>query len=289
MDDQSEKTVIVTGANSGIGFGAAKELALAGAHVVFACRTESKARAAIDEIEELGEVSVEFIPLDLSRLRSVREFVDAFTQQHRKLDLLINNAGVMIPPYTKTADGFELQFGTNHLGHFALTGLLLDHLERAKAARVVSVSSVAHRVGRINFDDPNWNNRRYQAFPAYAQSKLANLLFTFELQRRLDATKASTIATAAHPGWSSTELLTNPLVKVAGKVLAQPPAAGAWPTLAAAVADSEGGDYWGPGGFLELKGSAKKVKARPHAHRTEDRVKLWELSEKLTGVSFLNV
>jgi NAD(P)-dependent dehydrogenase (short-subunit alcohol dehydrogenase family) len=219
----------------------------------------------------------------------VERFAETFRSQHDRLDLLINNAGVMIPPFGTTEDGFELQFGCNHLGHFALTGRLLDLIEAAPGGRVVNVSSMAHRQGKMDFDNLN-AEKGYSAISAYGQSKLANLHFTFELQRRLEATGSKVQVTAAHPGWTGTDLQRHSgLIRFFNHFFAQTPPMGALPTLrAASDPGADGGDYFGPKGFLEMRGYPIKVKTTPAAKNEHDAGRLWEVSEKLTGVSFLS-
>ena len=286
IPDLAGKTVIVTGANSGIGHAAAAALATAGATVVLAVRDQAKGEAAAAAIRGTTEVR----PLDLASLDSVRAFAASWQGD---IDLLINNAGVMIPPLSRTADGFELQFGTNHLGHFALTNLLLPHA--AAAGRVVTVSSDAHRGGAIDFDDLNWERKRYRPWRAYGQSKLANLLFTSELQRRLTEAGSTVKATAAHPGYAATNLQSHSgsrLMKVAmplgNRLIAQDAASGALPTLYAAVADIPGGSFAGPSGpfGLGLRGAPRLVGRSAAARDEEAARRLWTVSEALTGVSF---
>ena len=281
------KTVIVTGANSGIGHAAAAALAGAGATVVLAVRDQARGEAAAATIQGTTEVR----PLDLASLDSVRAFAAAWQGD---IDLLINNAGVMIPPLSRTADGFELQFGTNHLGHFALTNLLLPHV--AATGRVVTVSSDAHRAGAIDFDDLNWERKRYRPWRAYGQSKLANLLFTTELQRRLTEAGSTVKATAAHPGYAATNLqshsgsrlLAFAMEHVGNRLIAQDAAGGALPTLYAAVADIPGGSFAGPSGpfGLGLRGAPKLVARSAAARDAEAARRLWLVSEELTGVGF---
>jgi len=297
IPDLGGKTIIVTGGNSGIGYEAVKQLARKGAQVVLACRDMEKARAAIASIaSEQPRASVEAMALDLASLASVRSFAATFLAAHTTLDVLCNNAGVMALPYRKTADGFEMQFGTNHLGHFALTGLLLEPLLATPGARVVNVSSGAHRMGSIHFDDLQWE-RSYRRWGAYGQSKLANLLFTYELQRRCAAAGASLISVACHPGYAATNLQAagprmegstwmESLSEFANRVAAQSAAMGALPTLYAATADVHGGDYIGPDGFGELWGNPKKVQSNQRSHDTAAATKLWEVSEQLTGVRY---
>jgi NAD(P)-dependent dehydrogenase (short-subunit alcohol dehydrogenase family) len=287
IPDLAGKTVIVTGANSGIGHAAAAALAHAGATVVLAVRDQAKGEAAAATITGTTEVR----PLDLASLDSVRAFAASW---EGGIDLLINNAGVMIPPLTRTADGFELQFGTNHLGHFALSNLLLPHV--AATGRVVTVSSDAHRAGAIDFDDLNWERRRYRAWRAYGQSKLANLLFTGELQRRLTEAGSTVKATAAHPGYAATNLQSHSGSRVAAfamkqlgnRLIAQDAAGGALPTLYAAVADIPGGSFAGPSGpfGLGLRGAPTLVGRSAAARDEEAARRLWTVSETLTGVSF---
>jgi len=276
------RSVIVTGANSGIGRAAARALAGAGAHVVLAVRDTDKGRTAAAAMP--GETEVR--RLDLASLASVHEFA---ADWDGNIDLLINNAGVMVPPLSRTADGFELQFGTNHLGHFALTNLLLERV----TGRVVTVSSTMHRTGSIDFDDLNWERKPYKAWRAYGQSKLANLLFTSELQRRLSAAGSAVLANAAHPGYASTNLqfhsgsrLMDLVSVAANRLIAQDEAGGALPTLYAAVADIPGDSFAGPGGFMEQRGAPKLVGRSSAAKDTEVARHLWDVSEELTSVRF---
>ena len=282
IPDQAGRSVIVTGGNSGIGRAAARALARAGARVVLAVRDVEKGNAAAATMP--GETEVR--RLDLASLASVREFAAAWEGD---LDLLINNAGVMVPPFTRTEDGFELQFGTNHLGHFALTNLLLDRV----TGRVVTVSSTGHRIGKIDFGDLNWERRTYTAWRAYGQSKLANLLFTAELQRRLTAAGSSVLATAAHPGYAATNLqfhsgrrVVDIVSALGNRVLAQDEDGGALPTLYAATADIPGNSFAGPGGFMEQRGAPKLVGRSDAAQDAGVARRLWDASEALTGVRF---
>jgi NAD(P)-dependent dehydrogenase (short-subunit alcohol dehydrogenase family) len=281
LPGQTGRTVVVTGANSGIGFVAARELAHAGASVVLAVRNTAKGEEAAAKIGANASVR----ELDLASLESVRAFAGGI---EGPIDVLINNAGVMALPESRTADGFEMQIGTNHLGHFALTGLLLDRI----TDRVVTVSSGAHRIGKIRLDDLNWNAGGYKRWPAYGQSKLANLLFTFELQRRLAAAGSPVKATAAHPGYASTNLqfhtasLQDKLMAVTNRVLAQSADMGALPTLFAATQDIPGGSYVGPDGLGEQRGHPHLVGCTSSAQDTDVAAKLWSLSEELTGVTY---
>ena len=282
IPDLAGRTAVITGANSGIGLATAQALAGHGARVVLAVRDQAKGDRAAATISGGAEVR----PLDLARLESVRAFARDWSGP---VDLLVNNAGVMIPPLTRTADGFEEQFGVNHLGHFALTSLLLPSL--TGTGRVVTVSSGAHHVGRIDFDDLNWERRRYRPWPAYGQSKLANLLFTRELQRRLTAAGSAVRATAAHPGYAATNLqfhsgskVTEFLMgSVANRLIATDAAGGARPTLHAALADIPGGSYVGPAGPL-LRGAPAPCRRSAAARDDDVAARLWDVSEQLTGV-----
>jgi len=297
VGDQSGRVVVVTGANTGIGYHTAAVLAYRGAHVVLAVRNLEKGNAALSRIVAASpRAEVTLQALDLSSLDSVRSAADSLRSAYTRIDLLINNAGVMWTPQQITADGFEMQFGTNHLGHFALTGLLLDHLLPVRGSRVVTVSSMGHRIrASIHFDDLQWE-RRYDRIAAYGQSKLANLLFTYELQRRLAArssAKNATIAVAAHPGTSNTELTRNlprlvrPAANLFGPVLFQSAEMGALPTLRAATDPAvEGGQYYGPDGFAEQRGHPKLVNSSAQSHDEDLQRRLWTVSEELTGVSF---
>jgi NAD(P)-dependent dehydrogenase (short-subunit alcohol dehydrogenase family) len=292
IPDQHGRIALVTGANSGIGLEAAQTLAQAGARVIMACRDTDKGEAAATTIRRaVPAAELDVAKLDLASLDSVRAFAEGYP--HERLDLLINNAGVMVPPYRKTADGFELQLGTNHLGHFALTGLLLERLLATPRARVVNVSSTAHKFGRIDFDDLQ-SERSYRRWRAYGQSKLANLLFTFELERRLRETAGDLIAVAAHPGYSATNLqfaATPSRVErlgsvVLNRVVAQSAAQGAKPTLYAATAAIPGGSFVGPDGFQEMRGEPTLVKPVRAARDPETALRLWDVSEQLTDVRF---
>lgn len=288
LGDQSGRVAIVTGSNSGIGFETARVLAGKGAAVVMACRNLEKASPKADEIRAAHPgADVEVMQLDLSDLGSVQRFAEAFRAKHSRLDLLINNAGIMVPPYGKTAQGFETQFGVNHLGHFALTGSLLDLITNTPGSRIVTVSSIAHYMGRIDFADLNWE-KGYRAQAAYGQSKIANLLFTYELQRRLAAAGKDTIAVAAHPGWTETNLQEHAKgVKFLNRFLAQEPLMGALPTLYAATEPGvNGAEYFGPNGFMEMNGPPKKVKSNKRSHDRNVAERLWNVSEELTGVRF---
>jgi NAD(P)-dependent dehydrogenase (short-subunit alcohol dehydrogenase family) len=289
IPDLTGKVAIVTGANSGIGYETALALAQKGASVVMACRSLPKAEAAADQVRLLNPSGVvEVMKLDLGDLDSVRQFAAAFQEQYDRLDMLINNAGIMVPPYGKTAQGFETQIGVNHLGHFALTGLLLELLLHTPQSRIVTVSSIAHQFGQIDFDDLHWERKAYQPNPAYGQSKLANLLFTYELQRRLTAAGKDTVAVAAHPGWTETNLQQHSgLATFFNPFFAQPQPMGALPTLMAATdPDVRGGEYYGPGGFMKMRGYPTKVDSNDQSKDQAVAARLWQVSESAVGVTY---
>ncbi|KMO76166.1 SDR family NAD(P)-dependent oxidoreductase [Mycolicibacterium obuense] len=294
VPDQSGRVAVVTGANSGIGYEAALVLAGRGARVVLAVRDLAKGNQAADRIRQAhAGAQVEVQELDLTSLASVRAAAEALRTAHPTIDLLLDNAGVMYPPKQVTADGFELQFGTNHLGHFALTGLLLDHLLSVEGSRVVVVASIAHNIqADIHFDDLQWEHG-YNRVAAYGQSKLANLMFTYELQRRLAAAGAKTIAVAAHPGISNTELMRHvpgsglPGFSALAGLVTNSPAVGALATLRAATDPQvRGGQYYGPSGFRELVGHPVLVQSTRKSHDVAIQQRLWAVSEELTGVSY---
>lgn len=298
IPDLSGRRILITGGNSGIGFEAARAFAARGAATILACRNPAKASEAVEQLRrESPAATVEALPLDLANLASVRDFAKQFCGTHGSLDVLCNNAGVMALPYRETADGFEMQIGTNHLGHFALTGLLLEPLLATPDSRVVTVSSNFHKPGRIRFDDLHWK-RGYRKWGAYAQSKLANLLFAYELQRRLDARPTRTKSVAVHPGYASTNLQTagakmegssigEAIQNLGSRLLAQSAEGGALPTLYAATApDVRGGDYIGPDGWLEMRGHPAVVESSARARDEEAADRLWSLSEQLTGVRY---
>jgi NAD(P)-dependent dehydrogenase (short-subunit alcohol dehydrogenase family) len=288
ISDQEGKVVIVTGSSSGLGFETAKVLASKKATVVIAVRNEVKGDAAVKEIQiENPNADVQMMLVDLADLESIHRFAENFKKGFQKLDLLINNAGIMNPPYTKTKDGFEMQFGTNHLGHFALTGLLIDLIKNTPNSRIVNVSSTAHKIGNLNFDDLNWETRRYNKFRSYGDSKLANLYFTKELQKRLGKQSSGVIVASAHPGASATELSRHSLFFRVLSLFVQNSNMGALPTLYAAVAPNvQGNDYYGPGGFQELGGYPKKVESTKRAKRDDVAANLWDVSEEMTGISY---
>jgi NAD(P)-dependent dehydrogenase (short-subunit alcohol dehydrogenase family) len=302
IGDQTGRVALVTGANSGIGFETTRALAERGAHVVMACRDEVAARRAYDALDyhltyHFGRSSLEVLPLDLTDLPSVHDAASSFLARHARLDLLVNNAGIMGAPHQLTADGFELHMATNHLGHFALTGLLLDRIVTTERSRIVSVSSQVHRIGRVRRDDAA-GARATNPWIAYGTSKLANLLFVAELQRRLTVDGLRTIAVAAHPGWTRSNLAGNgaelkggrvrvKLAQAAGRTIGQWTSAGALPVLCAATSSSvHGGQYVGPGGVLELVGPPRVVTPSRRAQDPVAAAELWTESEKLTGVRY---
>ncbi|MCL4118615.1 UNVERIFIED_CONTAM: hypothetical protein GTU68_013544 [Idotea baltica] len=297
IPSQYGRVAIITGANAGLGFESALALAQKDMTVVLACRNLQRAEKAKDAIlKVMPEADLDVLQIDLSSLKSVRNFAEQFLSKYKKLDVLMNNAGVMIPPFFKTEDGFELQMAANYFGHFLLTGLLLETILNTPNSRVVSLSSKAHEQGEINFDNLN-SERSYSKFGAYAQSKLACLMFAYELDKRLKLkTGHSTSSVAAHPGASDTELsrhLPQWLYKImrplALATLVQNQKQGAEPQIMAALAEEvKGGDYFGPNGFQELRGRAVKVDSKPHAKHEDIWLRLWEASEVLTNIKYLN-
>ena len=295
IPDQTGRVAIVTGSNTGIGYETALALAKKSAHVVLACRSQAKGEEAIEKIEaSQPSGNVELMLLDLSSLDSVRAFAGAFNAAHGRVDLLINNAGVMIPPFGTTAEGFELQIGVNYIGHFALTGLLFDKLVATPTSRVVTLSSIAHRQGKIDFDtltgEDLQNGADYKPTIAYMQSKLADLMFAIELQRRLTEEGWGTTSVAAHPGFTATDLqrhsgLWNRLVGF----WSNDPPQGALPTLYAATSpDAEPGGYYGPDGFYEARGYPAPSKVMPRARDRQVARRLWSYAERATNVRFLS-
>ena len=286
------KLALVTGGNRGLGFETATALVAAGAQVIIACRDPMKAQQAIECLQQqYPGAFVQAMALDVADLASVRRFAEAFNTRFDKLDLLIHNAAAILAPQSVTTDGFEMHFGTNHLGPFALTGLLLDRLNAAPAARVVSMSSMAHRLtAGLDTQDPGLTTRAYKPMDAYGRSKLAALLFTLELDRRLKASGSRTMAVTAHPGYSATNTdLGGFFMRLATRLFAQPAAQGALPALFAATDTSlKGGEYIGPGGFKELSGLPKRVECSDAARNPLLARKLWGLSEQLTGVRYLD-
>jgi NAD(P)-dependent dehydrogenase (short-subunit alcohol dehydrogenase family) len=296
IPDLTGKVIVVTGANSGIGFEAAREFARNGARTILACRNMEKAQAALNQIQaEIPNAPAEIMQLDLASLKSVHKFAGELKARYDRLDVLLNNAGIMMVPYGTTEDGFERQFGTNHLGHFALTGLLIDLLLKTPGSRVVNVSSTGHRFGSMDFDNLMYEGGNgYSPTRAYGRSKLANLLFTYELQRRYEATGAAAIVVAAHPGGSKTNLgrhlegsWYHRSLRRLEPLLTQSAAMGALPSLRAAVdPDVSGGQYFGPGGFMEQGGYPVVVQSSSASHDEAAARQLWEVSEQLTGVRY---
>ena len=291
IPDLSGKTILVTGANSGIGLEAVKLFAANGAELVMACRNTAKAEAAAEQVRALTpNAMLTVMPLDLADLASVKAFVVALKERINKLDILLNNAGLMAPPLQRTKDGFEIQFGTNHLGHFALTGPLLDLLEAAPAPRIVQISSLAHRSGKILWGNLN-AEKRYSRWPFYCQSKLANLIFAKDLHRRLRKRGSNIQVMAAHPGYSATHLQdTIPGGGLFNKFMAQPAEMGCLPGVMAATSDDvASGGYYGPDGkVLELRGYPVPAFARKITDNEGLAQRLWDESERLTGVRYLN-
>lgn len=290
LPDLSGQVFLVTGANSGIGLEAAKHFAGRGAHTVLACRNPEKGQAALEEIRAgYPDSELELMALDLADLGSVRAFADDFSKRFQRLDVLLNNAGLMAPPLQHTKDGFEMQFGTNHLGHFALTGLLLDKLEEAQAPRIVSVSSLAHTMGDIYFDNLN-AGKWYKRWKFYGQSKLANLMFALELDKRLQAKGSGIRSMAVHPGYTATHLQRSmPGGKLFNALMAQPQHKGCYPSVFAATSEqAQSGEYYGPHGFMEMRGMPAPARVRGLARKQAVRDRLWQVSEELTGVRYLN-
>ncbi len=298
IPDLTGKCVVVTGANSGLGLETTRELSGKGAHVIMACRSADKAKDAVGDIRASHpRASLEVMSLDLSNLTSVHAFAKELRNKHQHLDLLVNNAGIMAIPYTQTADGFEMQFGTNHLGHFALTGLLFDLLLASKEARIVNVSSQAHVMGKMRWDDLSWEHG-YSKWAAYGMSKLANLLFTFELAKRVAEKKLPIVSVAAHPGYAATNLqyvgsdmsgaaLAGKISRMVNPLFGQSASMGALPQLYASCADDVvAGDYIGPDGWFSARGYPQKGTPNKRAQEQEAWQKLWEVSETLTSVRY---
>jgi NAD(P)-dependent dehydrogenase (short-subunit alcohol dehydrogenase family) len=287
--DQSNRVMIVTGATSGLGKEATKILAAKHARIIMAVRNTEKGEAVAAEFKKANpDAKIDVRQLDLGSLTSVQSFADGMNASYDRLDVLINNAGVMACPFSKTEDKFEIQMGTNHFGHFALTGLLMPLLKKTKGSRIVATSSIAHKQGNINFDDINWEKRNYVTNRAYSDSKLANLYFTYELVRKLKDDPNAPIVTAAHPGWTSTDLQRHSLLfRVLNPIFSQGVADGVLPTLRAAIDDqAKPGDYYGPSGFMEATGSPVIVKGNKMAHNETNAKRLWDLSEEMTDVKF---
>ncbi len=289
IPSQENKVVVITGASSGLGKEASQVFAEKGARVVMAVRNTKKAESVAKAIREgYPKANIDIRELDLGSLDSVKSFADQLLTDYAQLDILINNAGVMMSPYAKTKDGFELQMGTNHLGHFALTGRLMPLLKRTPQSRIVATASIAHRTGDIQFEDLNWEKRKYKTGQAYADSKIANLYFAYELAKRLQSDKNHPLVTAAHPGWTKTELDRHSGVAAfLGNILAQHVEMGTLPTLRAAVdPEAKPGNYFGPAKFFEARGFPIVVKSNPKSNDSAIAKKLWDVSEQLTGVRY---
>jgi len=298
IPDLTGKVIIVTGANSGIGYEAAKEFARKGAQTILACRSVDKAQRALNQIRaEIPNAKVEFMQLNLASQKSIHAFAETFKSKFDRLDVLVNNAGIMMVSYGRTENGFEQQFGTNHLGHFALTGLLIDLLKSTPNSRVVNVSSNGHHQGYMDFNNLMFENGKgYSRMGAYARTKLANLLFTYELHRRFEASGINSIATAAHPGLTNTALADHffgvkflrPILQPVLRRVLQNASMGALPTLRAAVdPTTRGGQYYGPDGPGETRGYPIAVRSNRASHNESDARQLWDISESLTGIKFL--
>ena len=297
IPDLTEKVVIVTGANTGIGFEAAREFSRKGAETILACRDEIKANKALWNIrKEIPEAKVRYLHLDLSSLSSVKQFAEKIRKDYSRLDVLVNNAGIILYPYRTTEDGFESQLGINHLGHFALTGHLIDLIAKTEGSRIVNVSSLIYTLGKLDFENFLFENGKgFSRTGAYSRSKLANLLFTYELDRKFKSANLDALAVAAHPGYAYTDFgrrrffrslkfIFYPLVKL----ITQSPNLGALPLVRAAVdPEVKGGDFYGPGGRGQRKGFPVKIKSNGESHKEEDARKLWLVSEELTGIKYL--
>ena len=300
IPDLHGRQAIVTGANSGLGYWTTLHLARRGAHVVLACRSVTRADEAAGRIRvAVPEARLEVMALDVADLDSVKAFADRYAAGHDALDVLCNNAGLAMPPLSHTRHGFESQFGTNFLGHFALTGHLLPILRSTRAARVVHMASIAHRFGRIDFDDPHFRARPYKDMAAYGQSKLANLMFAFELQRRLSRAGIEASSIAAHPGYAATNIsasnslgatrIGQAMVRLGDRLIGQTAEAGARPILLAATSpQARGGDYWGPRGLMELRGAPRRVGSTRAARDEALAARLWTMAEELTQVRYLS-
>ena len=297
IPDLTGRTILITGANSGLGLRSAEALSAKGAKVLMACRNEQKAAVALDSVKAAASgAEPEVVKLDLSDLSSVRDTAAELNERLDSVDVLMNNAGIMAVPMARTADGFESQMGTNHLGHFALTGLLLPTVLAATSPRVVNVSSTGHRMGRMDVDDLNYEHRRYTRWGAYGQTKLANLLFSAELQRRALDADTSLVAVSAHPGYAATNLTSGPatglaflrpVLRAADKIIGQTDAMGALPQLyAATMPDVMADDYWGPDAMRQQRGYPMRVGRSKYAQNADDARRLWEMSEELTDVTY---
>lgn len=296
IPDLRGKVILVTGGNSGLGFESVKACVEKDAEVILACRNIQKGETAKSEIvKTYPKANIQVMELDLMDLSSIKDFASSFNAKYNRLDVLLNNAGIMMTPYSMTKDGFESQLGTNHLGHFALTGQLFDIIQKTPESRIVNISSLAHKGGTFDFEDLLYSNgSSYDPMKAYRRSKMANLLFTYELQRKLAATQSDTIAVAAHPGVSMTNLANHlkgsfmfKIFELIGGFISHDPAKGALPGIRASIDPTvHGGEYYGPDGMMEMKGNPVKVASNKASHNQEDARKLWEVSEQMTGVKF---
>jgi NAD(P)-dependent dehydrogenase (short-subunit alcohol dehydrogenase family) len=289
IPDQSNKTIIITGASSGLGKEASKILSEKNATIIMAVRNTKKGKKVAEEIKQQNpSAKLEIREMDLSSLQSVHDFVEGVKSEYDKIDILINNAGIMACPFDTTKDNYEIQMGTNHLGHFALTGLIMPLLKKAKNARIVATSSIGHKLGKIDFEDLNWEKRTYKSTQAYADSKMANLYFTYELARKLSDEESDIKVTAAHPGWTKTNLQKHSwYMRMLNPLFSQGPDQGVLPTLRAAFDDhAKSGDYYGPSKFFEMQGSPVIVKSNELSHSKEAAQKLWEVSEQMTNIRY---
>jgi NAD(P)-dependent dehydrogenase (short-subunit alcohol dehydrogenase family) len=289
IPDQSGRTIIITGATSGLGKEAAKVFVAKNATVILPVRNKAKAEAVRNEIIRANpNAKIEIRSLDLSSLNSIRFFAEEIAKSYAHLDLLINNAGIMFCPYAKTQEGFEIQMGTNHLGPYALTALLMPLLKNTPNSRIVNTSSVAHFFGNIDFEDFNWEKRKYKTMQAYADSKIANLYFHYALTKKLKGEKNAPLVIAAHPGWTKTELDRHiGIVRILFSIFGQKAEMGVLPTLRAAIdPEAISGDYFGPSGFREMRGYPIKVKSNARSLNAQKAEQLWAISEKLTGIKY---
>lgn len=289
IPDQSNKTIIITGASSGLGKEASRILAEKKARIIMAVRNTQKAKKVVEEIKkQTPQAKLDVREMDLSNLQSIHSFAEGLKSDYEQIDVLINNAGIMACPFDKTKDYFEIQMGTNHLGHFALTGLLMPLLKKAKNARIIATSSIGHTMGDIDFDDINWSKRKYKSSQAYADSKIANLYFTYELARKLKNEKSDIKVTAAHPGWTKTNLQKHSwYMRALNPFFSQGPDQGVLPTLRAAFdPTASSGDYFGPSRFFEMHGSPKLVNSNERSHDLKAAKKLWALSEQMTDIKY---
>ena len=289
IPDQNGKVVIITGATSGLGKEAAKIFAQKNATVIMPVRNTEKAKSVREEIIKINaNAKIDIRSLDLSSLNSIKLFAVEISKSYNQLDILINNAGIMYCPYSKTQDGFEMQMGTNHLGPYALTAQLMPLLMKTTNSRIVNTASLAHLTGNIDFEDINWENRKYKTMQAYADSKIANLYFHYELAKKLKVQKNAPLVIAAHPGWTKTELDRHiGIVGIISSIIGQKAEMGVLPTLRAAIdPEANSGDYFGPDGFREMRGNPVKVKSNAMSLNAQKAEQLWTISEKLTGIKY---